>query len=48
MTVQELYIFACKHDLFNKEVSQVIEEFNKKSTVFTQSVESSENLIYLR
>lgn len=28
MTIQELYIFACKNDLLDKDIYQVINKFN--------------------
>ena len=28
MTIQELYVFACKNDLLEKDVYQVINKFN--------------------
>ena len=31
MTIQELYIFACKNDLLDKNIDQVINKFNKFS-----------------
>lgn len=37
MTIQELYIFACKNDLYNKDVYEVINKFNKLNTQSTPS-----------
>ena len=31
MTIQELYIFACKNDLLDKDIYQVINKFNSFS-----------------
>ena len=31
MTIQELYVFACKNDLLEKDVYQVINKFNNFS-----------------
>lgn len=31
MTIQELYIFACKNDLLDKDIYQVINKFNDLS-----------------
>lgn len=31
MTIQELYIFACKNDLLDKDIYQVINKFNDSS-----------------
>lgn len=31
MTIQELYVFACKNDLLDKDIYQVINKFNNFS-----------------
>lgn len=31
MTLQELYVFACKNDLLDKDIYQVINKFNNFS-----------------
>ena len=31
MTIQELYVFACKNDLLDKNIYQVINKFNNLS-----------------
>lgn len=31
MTIQELYVFACKHDLLDKEIQEVITKYKASS-----------------
>lgn len=44
MTIQELYIFACKNDLLDKEVYTVINKFNTSSNTTTIIIDDSNDL----
>ena len=48
MTIQELYIFACKNDLLEKDVYQVINKFNNfsKSKTF-KAINDTDNPFHI-
>ena len=48
MTIQELYVFACKNDLLEKDVYQVINKFNNfsKSQPF-QVINDTDNTFHI-
>lgn len=43
MTIQELYIFACKNDLLDKDIYQVINKFNDFSKPQSDQVATNED-----
>ena len=43
MTIQELYIFACKNDLLDKDIYQVINKFNDFSKLQPIQVTTDED-----
>lgn len=48
MTIQELYVFACKNDLLEKDVYQIINKFNNFSkSKSSQAINSIDNLFHI-
>lgn len=48
MTIQELYVFACKNDLLEKDVYQVINKFNNFSKFQTsQTINNTDNPFHI-
>ena len=48
MTIQELYVFACKNDLLEKDAYQVINKFNNFSkSQHSQSINDTDNPFHI-
>ena len=48
MTIQELYVFACKNDLLDKDVYQVINKFNNFSkSQSSQAINDTDNSFHI-
>ena len=48
MTIQELYVFACKNDLLEKDIYQVINKFNNFSKSKTsQAINDTDNSFHI-
>lgn len=48
MTIQELYVFACKNDLLDKDVYQVINKFNNFSkSQSSKSINDTDNSFHI-
>ena len=48
MTIQELYVFACKNDLLEKDIYQVINKFNNFSkSQSSQSINDTDNPFHI-
>ena len=48
MTIQELYVFACKNDLLEKDVYQVINKFNNFSkSQSSQAINDIDNTFHV-
>ena len=48
MTIQELYVFACKNNLLEKDVYQVINKFNNFSkSQPSQAINDTDNTFHI-
>lgn len=47
MTIQELYIFACKNDLLDKDIYQVINKFHSLSESSNIQVNNEDNPFHI-
>lgn len=48
MTIQELYVFACKNDLLEKDIYQVINKFNNFSkSKSSQAINNIDNPFHI-
>ena len=48
MTIQELYVFACKNDLLEKDIYQVINKFNNFSkSQPSQAINDTDNPFHI-